>query len=106
MARKQKRSRQAQLRVRLPETLRYSLERAARLRGHSMNSEIVRRLTESVLNKNEATKTAAEALLNGLPAEIADEIAEIVLRRDRDDRVADYLKEMADDDRYDRENSE
>ena len=86
-------SRQAQLKVRLPEALRYTLEREARSRGHSMNTEIVRRLGESIRAKDEPTKVVAQALVDCLPDEVVGEIEEILMRY----READYLADMGAD---------
>jgi len=59
----------AQLKVRLPEPLRRDLEGAAAEAGHSMNTEIVRRLTESFKNYGRA-KLIADSLLKYLDDEV------------------------------------
>ena len=59
----------AQLKVRLPEPLRRDLERAAARAVHSMNTEIVRRLTESFKNYGRA-KLIADSLLKDLDDEV------------------------------------
>ena len=87
------RSRQAQLKVRLPESLRFSLEREAASRGHSMNAEIVRRLHESFLARQKTTRLIAETLLQGLDPEIVDEIEQTLNQSHAEDAMA-Y---MADD---------
>ena len=84
---------QAQLKVRLPEALRYSLEREARSRGHSMNAEIVRRLRESVLAQGEPAKVVAKALLSSLDDAIVNEIVDTVLRERAQDDLADMARE-------------
>jgi hypothetical protein len=59
----------AQLKVRLPEPLRRDLERAAAGAGHSMNTEIVRRLSESFKDYGRA-KFIANSLVNNLDDEV------------------------------------
>jgi hypothetical protein len=87
MARRRKRGllvakmqRQAQLKIRLPETLRFELERSAERAERSMNAEIVRRLSESVYGGNDPAALAAEAILNGLDQEIVTIIEDMILR--------------------------
>ena len=76
MVRKAKRMRQlAQLKVRLPEPLRRDLERAAAYAGHSMNAEIVKRLTES-FHQFDKTKLVAHALLRDLDDGVLEEMVE------------------------------
>ena len=86
MARRQKRGllvarmhRQAQLKIRLPETLRFALERAAEKAEHSMNAEIVRRLSESIYGGQDPPGMAAEVILNGLDEEIVKRIEDMIL---------------------------
>ena len=63
----------AQLKVRLPEPLRRDLERAAAGAGHSMNTEIVRRLSASFKDYGRA-KLIAHALVKDLEEEILGEM--------------------------------
>jgi len=96
MARKSKRwSQRAELKLRLPEALRYSLEYAAKERGDSMNSEIVKRLTASFQYKDNdpATKVVARSLLTWLPDEVVNEMVETVRRIEVEDALADAAKE-------------
>ena len=84
-------SRQAQLKVRLPEALRYSLESKASARGHSMNTEIVRRLSESFLARDQATTVIAKTLLEGLDDDIVDEMVDTVNRQRAEDDLANAM---------------
>jgi len=77
----------AQLKVRLPEPLRRDLERAAAGASHSMNTEIVRRLTESFKNYGRA-KLIADSLLKDLDHEVLGEMFRKYVR-DRLDRAPD-----------------
>jgi Arc-like DNA binding domain len=75
----------AQLKVRLPEPLRRDLERAAAEAGHSMNTEIVRRLSESFKNYGKA-KLIADSLLKDLDQDVLLEMFGKWIRdRDGDD---------------------
>jgi Arc-like DNA binding domain len=85
----------AQLKVRLPEALRWTLESEASSRGHSMNTEIVRRLRESFLAQDETTTVIAKTLLNGLDDAIVEEMVDIVLRDRAEDQMADEQREEA-----------
>jgi hypothetical protein len=87
-------SRQAQLKVRLPEPLRFSLEREAASRGHSMNTEIVRRLRESFGAQQKTPKLIAEAVLEGLDDEVVSEIADTLKQWEADDWAADTHDEF------------
>jgi hypothetical protein len=89
------RSRQAQVKVRLPEALRYSLENEARSRGHSMNTEIVRRLRQSFLAQDETTTVIAEALLRDLDDAIVEKMVNIVMRDEAEQSMADAFNEEA-----------
>ena len=71
--------RQAQLKIRLPETLRFELEKAADKAERSMNAEIVRRLSESIYSGQDPAGMAAEAILNGLDKEIVAKIEDMIL---------------------------
>jgi hypothetical protein len=71
--------RQAQLKIRLPESLRFELERAAEKAEHSMNAEIVKRLNESIYGGQDPAGMAAEAILNGLDKDIVAKIEDMVL---------------------------
>ena len=98
--------RRAQIKVRLPEPLRYKLEKHAASRGHSMNTEIIRRLHESFFVQDQArtdqaqAKVVAETLLDALPGEIVSEIAETIKRWEAEDAMADRYDET-----WDREHS-
>lgn len=88
-------SRLAQLKVRLPKSLRRDLEYAAGYANHSMNTEIVKRLTE-FFHKFHRTKLIARALLREIDDEIIDEI--VRLRGDvptdiKDKEVAGIMEE-------------
>ena len=91
---KRRRRRLAQLKVRLPEALRSSLEREASSRGHSMNTEIVKRLYESFLAKDEPTTLIAKTLLAGLDDAIVDEMVEIVNRIRAEGDMADEWEDL------------
>jgi hypothetical protein len=93
-----KRGRLAQLKVRLPEELRRDLEYAAGYAGHSMNTEIVRRITES-FHKFHRTKLIARALVRELDDAIIDEI--IRLRGNTDTKDEDVMAIMEDMERRD-----
>jgi hypothetical protein len=97
MARKSKRwSQRAELKLRLPEALRYSLEYAAKERGDSMNSEIVKRLTASFQfykDSDPATKVVARSLLTWLPDDVVNEMVETVNRVEAEEAMADEAKE-------------
>jgi hypothetical protein len=92
-----KKSERAQLKVRLPEPLRFSLEKEAASRGHSMNTEIVRRLSESFLARDQATTIIAKTLLEGLDDYIVNEMVDTVNRQRAED---DLANEMLDDPDY------
>ena len=82
------RSRQAQIKVRLPEVLRRHLEREAASRGHSMNAEIIKRLSESF--RVDQTTLIANALLSGLDDDIVNKMVDIVMR----DRAAEDMADL------------
>jgi hypothetical protein len=88
----------AQLKLRLPESLRRQIESAARISGHSMNTEIVRRLGDSFRNYD-TTHRLAVALLNDLDSKIVNEMVEIVLydreEADKADKAHEALKAQA-----------
>jgi hypothetical protein len=102
MARRRKRGllvarmhRQAQLKVRLPESLRFELERAADKADHSMNAEIVRRLHESIYGGQDPAGMAAEAILNGLDQEIVTRIEDAILRANAEEEVRELYRKEA-----------
>ena len=70
-----KRAETVQLKVRLPETLRRQLARAAKNQGHSMNSEIIERLRKS-FQASDHNKLIAQAIIESYP-DIADRMDEI-----------------------------
>jgi len=72
---RKRRQGRAQLKVRLPEDLRREIEHAAARAKHSMNTEIVRRLT-LFSQSSDPTKHAARALLQGLDHQIVSHLLE------------------------------
>jgi hypothetical protein len=82
----------AQLKVRLPETLRRQLEHAASRANHSMNVEIVNRLTQTFLELDR-TKIIANALVRDLDDDIVNEMVNIVRRWEAEDMAADAWRE-------------
>jgi hypothetical protein len=84
-----------QLKVRLPELLRFQLESEARRSNRSMNAEIVSRLNESFLvGEVDRAKTVAIALVATLDNDTLDEI-ESLLNPQRYDVNDDTLKREA-----------
>jgi hypothetical protein len=82
-----------QLKVRLPETLRWHMEYAAKQNDRSMNAEIVARLSRSLQRDEDKIEDVAEALIAGLDDAIVDKVVEI-FTRDRDaDLVARFQSE-------------
>jgi hypothetical protein len=63
-----------------------------------MNTEIVRRLTESLLSSENKPKLIAQALVDNLDDEITAEIADLVLRARADDELADMARDWAGED--------
>lgn len=86
-----RRSGSERINVRLPEALRVTLEIEARAHKHSLNAEIVGRLRDSVLAKDQPPRLIAKALLNGLDDAIVQEMVDIVTG----DRARDELADMA-----------
>jgi Arc-like DNA binding domain len=84
---------QAQVKVRLPEALRFSLEREASSHGHSMNTEIVRRLRESFLAQDEQTTLIAKTLLAGLDDFIVEKMVDMYMRDRAKEDMANALRE-------------
>jgi hypothetical protein len=70
-----------QLKVRLPETLRWQMEHAAKQNDRSMNAEIVARLNRSLQRDEDKIEGVAEALLASLDPAIVDKMMEIVSER-------------------------
>jgi len=91
--------------VRLPEPLRVTLEIEARSHKHSLNAEIVRRLRESVLARDEPPRIIAKALLSGLDAAIVQEMLDIVRRDHAQEELAEMQREDALTERDDDEGS-
>jgi plasmid stability protein len=89
------RSRQAQLKIRLPEPLRLSLEIAARQSGRSLNAEAVARLSESVLGNKDPDALAAAAILNGLDQRIVTIIEDMILRANAEKEVREIYRSAA-----------
>jgi Arc-like DNA binding domain len=79
--------------VRLPEPLRVTLEIEARAHKHSLNAEIVRRLRESVLARDEPPRIIAKALLSALDGEIVQEMLDIVMRDHAEEELAEMQRE-------------
>lgn len=88
-------SRLAQIKVRLPEALRWSLESEASSRGHSMNTEIVKRLRQSFLAQEETTTLIAKALLSDLDDAIVEKMVDIFMRDRAAETMADAEREEA-----------
>jgi hypothetical protein len=65
------------LNLRFPEALRRSLEREAKNKNHSLNTEIVERLYSSFGSKDE-TDLVARALLSALDGAVLDRMMEII----------------------------
>ena len=86
------------LNVRLPDALRWRLESEARSHGHSLNNEIVKRLTESLLSRENKTELVAQGLLDNLDPAIIDTLVDLVLRARADDELADMARDWARED--------
>jgi hypothetical protein len=97
MARKRKwaKPRRAQLKVRLPEQLRLSLEIAARKSERSLNAEVVARLAESIMGRQDPDALAAAAILNGLDHRILKIIKDRILE-EAGEEAADLYMSMRD----------
>jgi len=94
MARKRKASRwsrRAQLKIRLPESIRLNLEREARRADRSLNAEVVWRLSESVSGDKDPNAIAADAILNGLDERIVTIIEDMILRANFSDKQLDRM---------------
>jgi hypothetical protein len=94
MARKRKESRwsrRAQLKIRLPESVRLNLEREARRADRSMNAEAVWRLSESVSGDKDPYAIAAEAIMNGLDERIVKIIEDMCLRANFSEEQLDRM---------------
>jgi len=94
MARKRKESRwsrRAQLKIRLPESVRLNLEREARRADRSMNAEVVWRLSESVSGDKDPYAIAAEAIMNGLDERIVKIIEDMCLRANFSEEQLDRM---------------
>jgi len=83
----------ARINVRLPKALRVSLEIEARSQKHSLNTEIVRRLRESLLARDEPPRLIAKALLSGLDGAIVQEMLDIVMRDHAQEELAEMQRE-------------
>jgi hypothetical protein len=82
-----------QLKVRLPEQLRLSLEIAARQSGRSLNAEVVARLGESIMGRQDPDALAAAAILNGLDPRIVRIIEDRILKAAAE-RAGDLYQSM------------
>jgi plasmid stability protein len=89
----------AQIKVRLPEALRWNLEREASAHGHSMNAEIVRRLRDSFLAQHDRTTLVAEALLESLDDNVIAKMADIVMRSREEDELGYMGQDALDEQR-------
>ena len=65
------------LNLRFPEALRRNLEREAKNKNHSLNTEIVERLYRS-FQSNDETDLVANALLSALDGAVLDRMLEII----------------------------
>jgi hypothetical protein len=65
------------LNLRFPEALRRNLEREAKSKNHSLNTEIVERLYGSFQSKNE-TDLVAHALIGALDGAVLERMLEII----------------------------
>jgi hypothetical protein len=72
------------LMLRLPEPLRRDLARAAKAHARSMNTEIIRRLTDSLHAGMTRSAMIANALLDGLDHEVVDLLVMRVLHEQAD----------------------
>jgi hypothetical protein len=81
-----------QLKVRLPDRLRYRLERAAARTGVSMNSEIVNRLHRSFRGDEDSATLLAKAFVDQ-HFDVAERIARLVTYYERGEVPPDELDE-------------
>ena len=81
------------LMLRLPEPLRRDLAREAKAHDWSMNTEIVKRLTQSLHAGVTRPAVIADALLNGLDSEVVNLLVMRVLHDQAKDEQADHLRE-------------
>jgi Arc-like DNA binding dprotein len=79
--------------LRLPEALRRDLEAAAGASGHSMNKEMVSRLTRSFIGADETAKQIAHALVRDLDGAVIEEIIKFVRQAEADSAAYDAWKE-------------
>jgi hypothetical protein len=96
---RKRRQGRAQLKVRLPEDLRREIEHAAARANHSMNTEIVRRLT-LFSQSSDPTKHAARALVQGLDDRIVSHMVEEIRQPELIRRLAAALTDEARPDVY------
>lgn len=76
------------LNLRFPEALRRSLEREAKNKNHSLNTEIVERLYRSFDASQNPTDLVARELLSALEPAVLDRMLELI--REDDAAVAAY----------------
>jgi Arc-like DNA binding domain len=76
------RKKKVQLKVRMPDDLRYQLERAAARTGHSMNSEIVNRLFRSFRSDDDSAGLLAKTFVDQ-HFDVAQRIARLVTSIER-----------------------
>ncbi len=75
------------LNLRFPEALRRNLEREAKNKNHSLNTEIVERLYRSFQSKDETTDLLAHALISALDGAVLDRMQKI-LEQDEANQIA------------------
>jgi Arc-like DNA binding domain len=74
---------EVQLKLRFSEALRRRLAREARRQKHSLNTEIVTRLDQSLLSqRGDKTTLAAKALLASLDTAVVEKLVELSMERD------------------------
>jgi len=82
------------LNLRFPEALRRNLEREAKNKNHSLNTEIVERLYRS-FQSNDETDLVAHALLDALDGAVLGRMLEIIQQDERNMAAYDDWKERS-----------
>jgi len=82
------------LNLRFPESLRRSLEREAKNKNHSLNTEIVERLYWSFQSTDE-TDIVAHALLSALNGAVLDRMVDIIKQDEAHVAAYDQWKERS-----------
>jgi Arc-like DNA binding domain len=88
LSRSEQRKQVAHLRVRLPETLRHQLERAAAKNNRSMNQELISRLRES-FHELGAPSLIAQALVDTLDDSVLDAMGPLILTKPELNKAVD-----------------